>query len=308
MDFDLTEQQQVLVDSVRSLLEPYNEIPPEGRGAKSWFSTELYAKIEAAGYFRTARDLGNVEAALIAIEAARLPVVAGIAHSLLVTPNVLDDDCPGPVTLIFGNPEKPQRMLPVAKTAIIDDGTRARILSIEGEPVEAIDTVLGYPYGRFATAPSDDAGRELDATKLQLLRQWARVALSAECAGAARSAVEFTADYVKERHAFGRPIGSFQAVQHRLAQCHQIARGMHFNTLVAAWSGDPVKAHMAAAYAQQFGRKLAFDLHQFCGGISMTTEFKLHYWTFRLRALQPDVFGADASALAVASSLWGEAA
>lgn len=92
-----------------------------------------------------------------------------------------------------------------------------------------------------------------------------------------------TVEYVKQRHAFGQPIGGFQAVQHRLAQCHQIARAMRFNALQAAWSGDPVRADMAATYAQMHCQKLVFDLHQFNGGIGKTTEHTLHYWTFRLR-------------------------
>jgi hypothetical protein len=97
-------------------------------------------------------------------------------------------------------------------------------------------------------------------------------------------------------------------VQHRLAQCHQIVRALRYNALHAAWTGEPVRADLAWTYAQTHIQKLVFDLHQFNGAIGLTTEYKLHYWTFRLRALQPEAGGGDAAALAVADKLWGTAA
>ena len=107
---------------------------------------------------------------------------------------------------------------------------------------------------------------------------------------------------------FGRAIGSFQAVQHRLAQCHQIACAMRMLALYAAWSGEAVAADIAATYAQDHVGKLAFDLHQFNGGMGVTAEHKLHFFTYRLRALQAELGGADAAAGAVYDALWDRAA
>ena len=97
-------------------------------------------------------------------------------------------------------------------------------------------------------------------------------------------------------------------MQHRLAQCHQIARGIRFLALRAAFSGSPLDADLAAAYAQEHVHKLVFDLHQFNGGMGVTNEHELHFWTYRLRALQAEVGGTDKAALAIADQLWGPAA
>ena len=140
------------------------------------------------------------------------------------------------------------------------------------------------------------------------LSQWARVALACEAAGAAQAAVALTVEHVKERFAFGRAIGSYQAVQHRLAQCHQIARAMRFLALYAAWSGEPSAADIAATYAQDHVNKLAFDLHQFNGGMGVTCEYQLHFFTYRLRALQAEFGGADGAAIGLFNGLWSAAA
>ena len=59
----------------------------------------------------------------------------------------------------------------------------------------------------------------LDAIDLDDLRIKAQIALLARAHGAARRAFELAVDYAKERHQFGQPIGKFQAVQHKLANC-----------------------------------------------------------------------------------------
>jgi len=308
MDFDFNDEQQLLVSSLQGLFHNYAEIPPAGRGETSWFSADLQRRLVQGGFFDTARQVGTLEAAIVVMEAARLPVVVETGASALVAPMLLDEPLEGPVALLSGDLSKAQRLLPVAKTALVDLGDDVVVLEVEPADVEPVETMLAYPYGRFRTPPDLAKGRRLGAGAVEPLRQWSRVALAAECAGAAQSAVEFTVAYVKDRKAFGQPIGSFQAVQHRLAQCHQIMRALRYNVLQAAWTREPVRADMAAAYAQMHIQKLVFDLHQFNGAIGLTTEHKLHYWTFRLRALQPEAGGGDASALAVADRLWGAAA
>jgi len=308
MDFDLSDEQLLLVSSLQSLFHPYGEIPAEGKGATSYFAADLQRKLVQGGFFDTARQAGNLEAALVVMEAARLPVAVEAGASALVAPNLMETPPEGPIALVSGDLAKAQRMLSVAQTALVDVGDDVVALPIDPDAVEPVETMLAAPYGRFRQPPDLSNGRRLGAAAVGKLRQWSRVALAAECAGAAQSAVEFTLDYVRERKAFGQPIGSFQAVQHRLAQCHQIMRGLHYSALHAAWTGEPVQADLAATYAQMHIQKLVFDLHQFNGAIGLTTEYKLHYWTFRLRSLQPEAGGGDAAALAVADKLWGAAA
>ena len=83
---------------------------------------------------------------------------------------------------------------------------------------------------------------------------------------------------------------------------------MRMLALYAAWSVEAVAADVAATYAQDHVGKLAFDLHQFNGGMGVTAEHKLHFFTYRLRALQAELGGADAAAGAVYDALWNRAA
>lgn len=140
------------------------------------------------------------------------------------------------------------------------------------------------------------------------MQTWRRVALAAELAGTAARAIAYTIDYVKLRHVLGRAVGAFQAVQHRLAQCHQYAQGMKYLSLRAAFDADAASAALASCYAQQKVGKIVFDLHQFNGAIGVTNECKLHFWTYRMRALQAEAGGAYGAARDISESLWGASA
>jgi hypothetical protein len=113
-----------------------------------------------------------------------------------------------PVALIAGDPTRAQRFLPVARAALIDAGDDVLLLELDPDEVEPVDTIFAYPYGRFRKPPSFDRARRLGAASVAPLRQWWRVALAAEIAGAAQAAVAFTVDNVKQRHVFGKPIGA----------------------------------------------------------------------------------------------------
>ncbi len=307
MNFELTEEQAVLVTAVQSVCRLHLEPPQHERLSSSYFADGLQAKLKADGYLDAIPNgLTPLDAALILLATSAVPGVTEVGASALVAPLLSPDQgIEGPIALIAADLTAPCRLLPVARSAIAIDGDEAVVIAaVDSAEVEPISTILAYPYGRFRTQPDLSAGRRLGPGSAARMRQWHRVVIALEIAAAAESAVAFTVDYVKQRHVFGRPIGSFQAVQHRLAQCYQISRAMRFLALRAAWSEDPVHASMAAAYAQAHVHKLTFDLHQFNGGMGVTNEHKLHFWTYRLRALQSEAGGARAAALAIADSRW----
>jgi hypothetical protein len=306
MDFQLNEDQAVLVTAVQSACQSYRELPVDSKRVYSYFAADLQRKLKADGYLDPIQGgLTALDAALIVMETSTLPVVVEVAASALVAPHVLPGETvEGPIALLSGDLSKPQRLLTIAKTALVDTGDDVVLIEIDPATVEPVHSILAYPFGRFTTLPDLSKGRRLGPAALAALRQWWRVGLALEVAAAADTAILFTVDYVRQRMVFGRPIGSFQAVQHRLAQCHQIARGMRFLALYAAWSGSAQDADMAASYAQQHIHKLVFDLHQFNGGMGVTNEHKLHFWTYRMRALQSEVGGTQAAALAIADERW----
>lgn len=306
MDFSLNEDQAALVSALQALLQDHADIPQSARLSYSYFDAELQQQLQEAGFLDARRELGSLEAALVVIEAAKVPAVVETGASALIAPELSSTPLAGPIALLSrGALHKAHRNLAVAKTALVDCDDHVIVLAVREQDVEPVASIFAYPYGRFRAQPNLGAGQRLDGAAVSTLRQWWRVALSAEIAGAAHSAVAFTVDYVKQRHVFGRAVGSFQSVQHRLAQSHQIARGMYFMTLKAAWSRDAKDADLAACYAQQHVPKLMFDLHQFNGAMGVTNEHSLHFWTYRLRALQTEAGGVYRAALDVATRLWG---
>ncbi|MET0657595.1 MAG: acyl-CoA dehydrogenase family protein [Steroidobacteraceae bacterium] len=306
MDYALNEDQAALVAALQALLQDHAQIPQSARSSYCYFDAELQQQLEAAGFLAARRMLGSLEAALVVIETARVPVMVETGASTLVAPELLDEALAGPIALVSGKAlHKAHRNLAIARTALIERDDHVLVLPVSAQDVETVSSIYAYPFGRFRQHVDLNKGRRLDGAAVNTLKQWWRVALAAEMAGAAQAAVAFTVDYVKQRSVFGRPVGSFQSVQHRLAQCHQIARAMNFMALKAAWSRDPRDADLAACYAQHNVPKVLFDLHQFNGAMGITNEHLLHFWTYRLRALQSEAGGVYDAALDIATRLWG---
>jgi hypothetical protein len=309
MDYALTDDQSALVSAVQAVLKDHSYLPQSAKYGYCYFDAKLQATLVECGFLDAARDMGPLEAALVVVEASRIAATVETGASALVAPLVIPDEkIEGPIALVDGRAlMKAHRNLSIAKTALIDMGHEVVVLQITQGDAVTVESILGYPYGKFCEMPKLDAARHLGPAAAIALRQWWRVALAAEFAGAAQSAVAFTIDYVKQREVFGRAIGSLQAVQHRLAQCHQIAAGIYWLALKAAWSGEAQDADLAACYAQQHVQKILFDLHQFNGAMGVTNEHLLHFWTYRLRALQAEAGGAFGSSMDIADKLWGSA-
>jgi alkylation response protein AidB-like acyl-CoA dehydrogenase len=122
------------------------------------------------------------------------------------------------------------------------------------------------------------------------LRAAATVLASADAVGAASSLLEMTVTYAKQRQQFGRPIGSFQAVQHKCANMRIWLQ----STLVAVYYGamyydsrEP-GAGQAAAIAKSAATPVqtarAGVAQQVHGGVGMTWEADVHLLLRRIRA------------------------
>jgi alkylation response protein AidB-like acyl-CoA dehydrogenase len=131
------------------------------------------------------------------------------------------------------------------------------------------------------------------------------VALAVEIAGTLRAALDVTLDYVKKRRQFGRAIGSFQAVQHRLAQAAALVEGTRWLALEAAGLGAPEeRAAVAAAHAAAAAKHVFDETHQFTGAMGFTREHDLHATSMRLQALRLELGGVGAHRRAVAATRW----
>ncbi|MFE7775818.1 acyl-CoA dehydrogenase family protein [Streptomyces sp. NPDC057445] len=112
--------------------------------------------------------------------------------------------------------------------------------------------------------------------------------LAAEAVGAAASALERTVAHVKEREQFGRPIGSFQAVKHRLADLYVHVQTARSAAYYAAW--DPEAGGLALAQCLEALRNVTGEAIQLHGGIGFTWEHEAHLY-FKRAASDELLFG-----------------
>ncbi|MEV7560230.1 acyl-CoA dehydrogenase family protein [Streptomyces sp. NPDC089795] len=112
--------------------------------------------------------------------------------------------------------------------------------------------------------------------------------LAAEAVGAADQALARTVEYVRQREQFGRAIGSFQAVKHRLADLYVRVQAARSAAYYAAW--DPDQGGLALAQALETLRVTAGEAIQLHGGIGFTWEHDAHLY-FKRAAADELLFG-----------------
>ncbi|MGA2285957.1 MAG: acyl-CoA dehydrogenase family protein [Dehalococcoidia bacterium] len=132
---------------------------------------------------------------------------------------------------------------------------------------------------------------------------------SAYLIGLAQADFEITVNYAKERVQFGRPIGSFQAIQHKCADMVTDADSARFLVYRAAWAlaedePDAEQAvHMAKAWANDATRRVVANGQQIHGGIGFTKDYKIQLY-FRRQKMADLMWGdADFHREMVAQSL-----
>jgi alkylation response protein AidB-like acyl-CoA dehydrogenase len=129
---------------------------------------------------------------------------------------------------------------------------------------------------------------EASAAAIDLLR----VALSLEAVGIARRCLYSTVDYLKTRVQFGKPIGSFQALQHRCADLVVDLEAAASTAYYAAWAAAdapdelPVVAPLAKSVCTDAAYRIAAETIQLHGGIGFTWEHEAHLYFKRATALR----------------------
>ena len=118
---------------------------------------------------------------------------------------------------------------------------------------------------------------------VERLLAWEGVGRCAELLGVAQAALDMTVEYVKRRQAFGRPVGSFQAIQHHCANMLSDVESARHLTQQAAWlvadgQLDAPEVSMAQAWTAEAARRVTATAHQCHGAIGFTTELSLHLY------------------------------
>jgi hypothetical protein len=144
--------------------------------------------------------------------------------------------------------------------------------------IEGLDPDLGL---RVVTGELDTSAATQAAADWPVTLALGQLALGHELVGAGRSMLALARTHALERMQFGRPIGSFQAVRHRLADS-LVALEAAASLLEAAWDDPtPVTAAMTKAFAGRSARTVARHCQQVLAGIGFTTEHPFHRFVRR---------------------------
>lgn len=305
MNFELSEDQAAVLGGLDQLLVSYREAPIDP--ITHQYSAGLAQELAQSGFLSIAREDGFslLDAALITEQVARVPQVVEVAASAIIGPLLPREYADGPMALAEGNIRGPLRFLPIAKRLLVLEGERAWLVELDGDDVTPVESLLAYPYGRLR---DPDGCRRADlGCAIAYRRRW-QIALALEASACMFAALDVVLDHVKNRYAFGRPLGSLQAIHHRLAMAAETAESSKWLARRAAWSDEGGDAAMAAAYVQNAIPQITYDLHQFSGAMGLTLEYPLHFWTYRLRALAGELGGASVQTRMAADYAWPDAA
>jgi alkylation response protein AidB-like acyl-CoA dehydrogenase len=157
----------------------------------------------------------------------------------------------------------------VADIVVGTDGSRlTRWTGFRAEPAVTMDPTRRL--GRITAEPTQDIGTDPG------IADYAAILLAAEQIGAASRCLDLTVQYTKDRVQFGRPIGSFQALKHRMADLYvavSAARAVVEDAIAEAETApSPSSAALARVVASEAFSKVAGEAVQLHGGIAITWE------------------------------------
>ncbi|GAA0277877.1 acyl-CoA dehydrogenase [Streptomyces polychromogenes] len=131
------------------------------------------------------------------------------------------------------------------------------------------------------------------AAAARVAARWARLLTAAQCLGVGEALLGRTVEYVKQRTQFGVPVGSFQAVKHRLADTLldlEFARPLLWAAALSLADGAVAAAKLTAGEAAYAAARTALQLH---GAVGYTEELDLSLWLRKARPLR-DAWGGPA--------------
>jgi hypothetical protein len=305
MNFQPTEEQVAFLGALDKLLAQTRDTAVDGH--RTFFSAKLDAALEASGLLDAAglEEFGPVAAALLVDAVARHPVVVEAGASAFVRPLVCPD-WPRPLAVLAGAIDRPARFLCEARSVMFIGAREVRIAALEPGDCAPVDSFFAYPMGRLAD-PAVCRARAVPCGDVGLALRLLQVAIACEIAGALQGALDCVSEHVKTRRQFGRPLGAFQAVQHRLAGAATVVVAARLLARRATDLGGAADAAVALGYAQDCAPRIVNDLHQFMGAMGLTLEHPLYRWTYRVKLLLSDLGGASRQLRDVAAAAWSEA-
>jgi 3-oxochol-4-en-24-oyl-CoA dehydrogenase len=201
------------------------------------------------------------------------PVLGATLATRLLVPVGVDAGAPGSTTVMWCVVDADARGVTTAPLTSLDLTRRVGVVQVE----------------ELVVAPE----RQLPSVSSAMVRDLALVMAAAECAGGGRWCLDVGAGYALERRQFGRPIGQFQAIKHRLADmlvAVEQTTALAWDGAQAADAGDAAQAQLSAVLAGAFSLDAYVDCAKGCiqilGGMGFTWEHDAHLHLRRALSLR----------------------
>jgi alkylation response protein AidB-like acyl-CoA dehydrogenase len=294
MDVRLSPEQEAFRNAAARLVDEFS-----ARTVESLDDSERAAKLDAALAATSWREeLPPIEAALVAEELGR-----GLADVAFVGPVLAAD-----LRRRAGMPESS-----TPETIVLDDGVAFDARGCESavavvgsdaeralQPVAIGDARTAVDLTRMLAPTASTAREPLGALTDEAFVRWTALGLaltSADLVGVMSGATTLATEYAKARRQYGVPVGSFQAVQHLLADALVATEGSRSIARHAAWAVDALDAAdalgaaaAAKAYCSRAARSVCETAIQVHGGIGNTWDCLAHVY-LRRALLSIDAFG-----------------
>ena len=301
MHFGFSEDQLAFRDAMRELLR--DACPPEAvraawSGTGPGYDTKLWTQLGEMGVLgilapedEGGLGLTEVDLVLVLEEAGRAALPGPLVEHAAVAVPALDGDLlagavRGDAVVTFGDARR-VGWAAVADAVLVADGDLMLLRPNQLTAVEAVDSV---DRSRRDAVVRWTGGRPVGDAQLALDR--AALGSAAQLCGLGAQLVATTVEYVKTRHQFGVPIGSYQAVKHHLANAVlklEHARPAVYRAADSVArrlpdrSRDVSMAKVMAGDAAALAGRVALQCH---GAIGYTWEHDLHLWLKRVWVLE----------------------
>jgi alkylation response protein AidB-like acyl-CoA dehydrogenase len=297
MDFTFTADQELIRETARNLLA--RECPPELLRAHM---DDLTAAAPLWAHLAELAELGTGPTTDLCVFMEELGYVAApgpfLASAVLAAPvlDALGAPAATATLAVAGTDGIWRPDDDTTKTFVLDAETVDAVLAVDGggtvtrlaapapRRIQTVDSTR--PVYAVAVGPGEVLGT-LDPARCEQILARATVAAAAELVGTARRLFTMALDYAKQRVQFDVPIGSFQAIQHKLADMSldvERATAAVYYAAMTVDADDPARdraVHVAKAAAGEAAKHAAKDGIQIHGGIGFTWEHDLHLFLRR---------------------------
>ena len=317
MQFALTEEQSDLVATVHALIAKRATTmdlraamaTPEGYDATLWQTLTEQIGVTALAVPEAYGGIGSsyLEAHLVLEELGATLTPSPFVGTLLATQALVAADTPGAGAILErianGSTAALARVGDRASTddLVIDAAGAEILLVLRGDQLHVVDPSAATvaprpgmdPTWSFATVTLGDTPNSPASTVGTVdpayVNNVGAAMMTALQAGAAREALNRTVAYLNERHQFGRPLGSFQALKHRCADLLVQVETARTMSWAAGWEmsqsqPDVRLIHAASSWCSDAFSQVAAEMIQLHGGVAITWEHDAHLYFKRAHA------------------------